>query len=72
MAARAFIYSVVRCPARVTDEQGRELDCNRRLFDVPGDPIIQARVVEPDKASGRGRVVRCEKCGRDIEVIEHR
>jgi len=60
MAARAFIYSVVRCP-----------ECNRRLMDVPGEPHIETRIVDGDHASGRGRVIRCEKCARDIEVIEH-
>ena len=60
MAARAFVYSVVRCP-----------DCYRRLMDVPGDPLIQTRIVEADQASGRGRVVCCKRCSALVEVIEH-
>ena len=61
MAARAFFYSVVRCP-----------ECYRRLMDVPGEPHIQTRTVEANRASGRGRVIRCGRCHSDIEVIEHR
>ena len=61
VAVRAFLYSVVRCP-----------ECNWKVMDTPGDPIIHARIVGKDKASGRGRVVFCKRCRNWIEVIEHR
>ena len=70
MAVRAFLYSVVRCPSLVTDRHGREFECNRRLMDVPGDPMIETRTVEVDHASGTGRVIRCERCGKYVEVTE--
>jgi len=61
VAVRALLYSVVRCP-----------ECDRRIMDVPGDPHIETRTVDPDRASGRGRVVSCKRCSSLIEVIEHR
>ena len=58
---RAVVYSIVRCP-----------DCDRRIMDVPGEPLIQTRTVTADSASGRGRVVNCKRCNAFVEVIEHR
>lgn len=58
VAIRAAFYSVVRCP-----------NCSRRIMDVPGKPLILARVVE--SASGRGRVVSCKRCKSLVEVIEY-
>ena len=40
-------------------------------MDIPGQPPYQTRIVAKDHASGRGRVIRCELCGEDVEVIEH-
>ena len=61
VAARVVVYTEVRCPA-----------CGRRLFDYPGTPNLDLRIVGQN-ASGNGVVVRCKRgagCGRDIEVIE--
>ena len=52
-------YTVVRCPW-----------CERRVMEVPGEPMVQVRNVGPHRASGRGRVVAC-RCGRRLEVVEH-
>jgi hypothetical protein len=61
VATRVVCYTEVRCPA-----------CGRRLFDLPGTPNFDLRIVD-ENASGEGLVIRCKRgsgCGRDIEVIE--
>jgi hypothetical protein len=60
MAMRAVCYSVVRCP-----------ECDRRIMDVPGKPLILTRLVDANHASGRGRVVACKRCKNLVEVIEY-
>lgn len=57
----AVIYTYVRCP-----------NCKRRVMDVPGKPTVHVRIVDEHRASGRGRVVTCQRCKNFLEVIEHR
>lgn len=61
METRAVVYSEVRCPK-----------CDRRVMDIPGKVLVQTRIVDKDRASGRGRVIVCNRCKAYVEVIEHR
>jgi hypothetical protein len=47
--------------------------CGRVLFDIPGNPTVEVRVLDAySHRSGRGRVLKCKRCRRIVEVIEHR
>jgi DNA-directed RNA polymerase subunit RPC12/RpoP len=55
---RVVLYLEVRCPC-----------CGSRLFDVPGKPDLDLRIVDHG-ASGTGPVIRCKRCSSDIEVVQ--
>lgn len=61
-AGAIFVYTPVRCPK-----------CNKRVMDIPGNPILEVRVVKSEnERSGRGPVVSCRKCHSLIEAVAHR
>ncbi len=52
--------------------QARCPKCKRRIMDIPGDVILEERMVNSEaERSGRGRVVSCRRCQKLVEIIEH-
>jgi DNA-directed RNA polymerase subunit RPC12/RpoP len=46
--------------------------CGHRLMDIPGHVHAEVRLLrsEADR-TGRGRAIKCSRCGGLLEVIEH-
>jgi len=58
VAARVICYTEIRCP-----------ECNHRLLDVPGTPLLELQTIK-EHATGTGPVIKCRHCTNMIEVIE--
>ncbi|MBK8006771.1 MAG: hypothetical protein IPK12_23565 [Gemmatimonadetes bacterium] len=60
----AVVFTDGRCP-----------DCRRIVLLVPGAVLLSVtRLPEnsPRRASGRGPIACCKRCGHWLEVVEHR
>lgn len=51
-------YTQVQCPR-----------CGRMVISFPGALLLETRLIR--RASGRGALVDCQKCGSSLEVVAH-
>lgn len=59
VTAVVVVYTEVRCP-----------NCNRRVLDIPGNPLLDVRAHRsPTDRLGRGVVCKCDRCKALVEAI---